>query len=55
MLLGTSISTVSLDSFNTRGKVSGQPLTNIAVFSPSLGVVFEFGKARQVFSMDGIF
>lgn len=46
LLLGTSISTVSLDSFNTRGKVSGQPLTNIAVFSPSLGVVFEFGKAQ---------
>ena len=45
-LLGTSISTISLDSFNTKGKVIGQPLTNIAVFSPSLGVVFEFGKAQ---------
>src|SRR5882672_7798017 len=45
-LLGTSISTISLDSFNTQGKVNGQPITNIAVFSPSFGVVFEFGKAQ---------
>jgi hypothetical protein len=46
LLVGTSISTISLDSFSTRGKISGQPLTNIAVFSPSLGLVFEFGKAQ---------
>jgi hypothetical protein len=45
-LLGLSISTVSLDSFSTNGKVAGQPLTNIAAFSPSLGVVFEFGKSQ---------
>lgn len=45
-LFGASISTVSLDSFSTGGRISGQPLTNIAVFSPSLGVVFEFGKAQ---------
>ena len=46
LLLGTSISTISLDSFNTKGKAIGQPITNIAVFSPSFGVVFEFGKAQ---------
>jgi len=46
ILIGTSISTISLDSFSTKGKVTGQPLTNIAVFSPSLGAVFEFGKAQ---------
>src|SRR3954447_14976808 len=46
LLLGTSISTISLDSFSTRGKLTGQPLTNIAVFSPSVGAVFEFGKAQ---------
>lgn len=46
LLLGTSLSTVSLDSFSTRGKITGQPLTNMAVFSPSLGAVFEFGKAQ---------
>lgn len=46
LLLGTSLSTVSLDSFSTSGKISGQPLTNMAVFSPSLGAVFEFGKAQ---------
>ncbi len=46
LLLGTSISTITLDSFSTKGKLIGQPLTNIAVFSPSLGVVFEFGKAQ---------
>jgi hypothetical protein len=45
-LFGASIGTVDLDSFNTRGKVTGQPLTNMAVFSPSLGIVFEFGKAQ---------
>lgn len=45
-LFGASIATVSLDSFSTGGRISGQPLTNIAVFSPSLGVVFEFGKAQ---------
>lgn len=46
ILIGTSISTISLDSFSTKGKVTGQPLTNIAVFSPSIGVVFEFGRAQ---------
>lgn len=46
LLFGASISTVSLDSFSTNGKVIGQPLTNIAVFSPSMGAVFEFGKAQ---------
>jgi hypothetical protein len=46
ILLGTSISTVSLDSFSTGGRLTGQPLTSIAVFSPSLGIVFEFGKAQ---------
>jgi hypothetical protein len=46
LLLGLSISTVSLDSFSTNGKISGQPLTNIATFSPSLGVVLEFGKSQ---------
>ncbi|MEO5684679.1 MAG: hypothetical protein ABIQ88_18705 [Chitinophagaceae bacterium] len=46
VLLGTAISTISLDSFNTRGKVAGQPISNMAVFSPSLGVVFEFGRAQ---------
>jgi hypothetical protein len=46
LLVGASISTVSLDSFSTKGKVTGQPLTNIAVFSPSIGMVFEFGKAQ---------
>ena len=46
VLFGASISTVSLDSFSTSGKISGQPLTNIAVFSPSLGLVFEFGNAQ---------
>ncbi len=45
-LLGASISTISLDSFSTRGKVPSQPINDIAVFSPSLGVVFEFGKAQ---------
>ena len=45
LLFGTSISTISLDSFSTGGKLTGQPLTNIAVFSPSPGRVFEFGKA----------
>lgn len=46
LLFGASISTVSLDSFSTGGIVTGQPLTNIAVFSPSIGGVFEFGKAQ---------
>ncbi len=46
LLLGTSISTITLDSFNTKGRIAGQPITNIAVFSPSLGAVFEFGKAQ---------
>jgi hypothetical protein len=45
-LFGASISAISLDSFSTKGKVSGQPITNMAVFSPSLGLVFEFGKAQ---------
>ncbi|GAB4023723.1 hypothetical protein GCM10028808_74820 [Spirosoma migulaei] len=46
VMLGLSLSTVSLDSFSTGGRISGQPLTNIAVFSPSLGAVLEFGKAQ---------
>ena len=46
VLFGASISSVSLDSFSTNGKVPGQPLTNIAAFSPSFGTVFEFGKAQ---------
>ena len=46
LLVGTSISTVTLDSFNTKGKLNAQPLNNIAAFSPSLGLVFEFGKAQ---------
>jgi hypothetical protein len=46
VLLGASISAVTLDSFSTKGKVTGQPLTNQAVFSPSIGMVFEFGKAQ---------
>ena len=46
LLIGTSISTVTLDSFNTKGKLNAQPLNNIAAFSPSLGLVFEFGKAQ---------
>ena len=46
LLFGASISTISLDSFNTKGKVIGQPITNMAVFSPSFGAVFEFGKAQ---------
>jgi hypothetical protein len=46
LLFGASISTVSLDSFNTGGRVPGQPLTNIATFSPSLGIVFEFGRSQ---------
>ena len=45
-LAGVSISTVTLDSFSTRGKISGQPINNVAVFSPSLGIVFEFGRAQ---------
>ncbi len=45
-LFGASIGTVDLDSFNTKGAVAGQPLNNMAVFSPSLGIVFEFGKAQ---------
>jgi len=45
-LFGASISTISLDSFNTKGKAIGQPITNMAVFSPSFGAVFEFGKAQ---------
>lgn len=45
-LFGASISTVNLDSFSTGGRVSGQPLNNIATFSPSLGIVFEFGRAQ---------
>jgi hypothetical protein len=46
LLLGLSISTNTLDSFSTGGRVNGQPINNMAVFSPSLGVVFEFGKAQ---------
>jgi hypothetical protein len=46
LLLGASISTVSLDSFNTGGRIPGQPLNNIAAFSPTLGIVFEFGRAQ---------
>lgn len=46
LLFGASLSTVTLDSFSTHGKVAGQPITNIAVFSPSLGAVLEFGKAQ---------
>ena len=46
LLVGTSISTVTLDSFNTKGKLNAQPLNNIAAFSPSLGLVFEFGRAQ---------
>lgn len=46
LLFGASISTITLDSFSTKGKVTGQPITNMAVFSPSLGIVFEFGKAQ---------
>lgn len=46
LLLGLSISTITLDSFSTGGRVSGQPINNMAVFSPSLGMVFEFGKAQ---------
>jgi hypothetical protein len=45
-LIGASTSTVSLDSFSTRGKISGQPITNIFVFSPSVGVVVEFAKSQ---------
>lgn len=45
-LFGASISAVNLDSFSTKGKVSGQPINNMAVFSPSLGMVFEFGRAQ---------
>ena len=45
-LFGASISTVTLDSFSTGGRVSGQPLNNIATFSPSVGMVFEFGRAQ---------
>ena len=46
VLFGASISSVSLDSFSTGGKVPGQPLNNIAAFSPSFGAVFEFGRAQ---------
>jgi len=45
-LFGASIATISLDSFSTKGKVTGQPINNMAVFSPSLGLVFEFGNAQ---------
>ena len=45
-LFGASISSVTLDSFSTGGKVPGQPLNNIAAFSPSFGAVFEFGRAQ---------
>lgn len=46
ILFGASISTVSLDSFSTKGKVPGQPISNVAVFSPSIGFVFEFSNAQ---------
>src|SRR5215831_6718405 len=46
ILFGASVSTINLDSFSTKGKVSGQPINNIATFSPSLGIVFEFGRAQ---------
>jgi len=46
LLFATSISTVTLDSFNTKGKLNAQPLNNMAAFSPSFGLVFEFGKAQ---------
>ena len=46
LLFGASISTVTLDSLGTRGKISGQSLNNIAAFSPSLGLVLEFGKTQ---------
>ncbi|RYY52703.1 MAG: hypothetical protein EOO09_20590 [Chitinophagaceae bacterium] len=45
-LFGASLTGVSLDSFNTKGRIAGQPLNNVTVFSPSLGIVFEFGKAQ---------
>ena len=45
-LIALNISTSDLDSFSTRGKVTGQPIKNIATFSPAFGIVFEFGKAQ---------
>jgi hypothetical protein len=45
-LFGASTSTVTLDSFSTSGKISGQPVTNIFVFSPSIGIVVEFAKSQ---------
>jgi hypothetical protein len=45
-LVALNISTNDLDSFATKGKVTGQPIKNIATFSPALGLVFEFGKAQ---------
>jgi hypothetical protein len=46
ILVALNISTNDLDSFSTRGKLTGQPIKNIATFSPALGFVFEFGKAQ---------
>jgi hypothetical protein len=45
-LIALNISTSDLDSFSTKGKVAGQPIKNVATFSPALGIVFEFGKAQ---------
>ncbi len=46
ILLALNVSTNDLDSFSTNGKISGQPIKNIATFSPAIGFVFEFGKAQ---------
>jgi hypothetical protein len=46
LLASMNIGFVDLDSFSTRGKVIGQPVKNIGIFSPALGLVFEFEKAQ---------
>lgn len=50
-LFGLNLSFVNLDSFTTKGIVSGQPINNVGVLSPMAGVVFEFHKVQLGFML----
>lgn len=52
-LAGLNLSLVNLDSFSTRGVVEGQPINNVGVLSPMMGVVFEL-KGVQAGLMLGL-
>lgn len=50
---GLNLTLVNLDSFSTRGVVAGQPINNVGVLTPMVGLVFQL-RNFQVGFMGGV-